>query len=345
MGSDQRFSLRWNNYQSHLVTAFESLLDEKDFVDVTLGVEGRKLPAHKMLLSACSPYFREVLKGNPCQHPIIILRDIKFDDLFSLLQFMYNGEVNVAQDQLNSFLKSAESLKIRGLTDNESENSDRPPVSSQSRERVQENSLQPPPVKKKRPYPESNPTTHNPPSNSLQASAPQKPSHTTPIIPASVPTRPEPVKQEVIELGDEQYENSDQYSQEPSATDATYAQDHTNQSYDDSGAHAMVPAEEGGMEDIQGDSAQGYMFQEPPLDYVCDVCSKTFYHPESFAGHKKFHKGETTCPHCKHPFSTVGTLNRHIRKVHKTEPYSISNEDVLDYSKTQPILYNTLKNT
>jgi hypothetical protein len=64
MGSDQRFSLRWNNYQSHLVTAFESLLDEKDFIDVTLGVEGRKLPAHKMLLSACSPYFRELLKVN-----------------------------------------------------------------------------------------------------------------------------------------------------------------------------------------------------------------------------------------------------------------------------------------
>ena len=62
MGSDQRFSLRWNNYQSHLVTAFESLLDQKDFVDVTLGCEGRKLPAHKMLLSACSPYFRELLK-------------------------------------------------------------------------------------------------------------------------------------------------------------------------------------------------------------------------------------------------------------------------------------------
>merc|ERR1711988_871693 len=73
-----------------------------------------------MLLSACSPYFRDLLKGNPCQHPIIVLRDIKYDDLFSLLQFMYNGEVNVAQDQLNSFLKSAESLKIRGLTDNDS---------------------------------------------------------------------------------------------------------------------------------------------------------------------------------------------------------------------------------
>ena len=62
MVADQRFSLRWNNYQSQMVKAFENLLDESDFVDVTLGVEGKKLSAHKMLLSACSPYFRELLK-------------------------------------------------------------------------------------------------------------------------------------------------------------------------------------------------------------------------------------------------------------------------------------------
>ena len=60
--ADQRFSLRWNNYQTQLVTAFESLLDQQDFVDVTIGVEGKKLSAHKMLLSACSPFFRELLK-------------------------------------------------------------------------------------------------------------------------------------------------------------------------------------------------------------------------------------------------------------------------------------------
>ena len=62
MVSDQKFSLRWNNYQSQLVSAFESLLDQEDFVDVTLGVEGKKLSAHKMLLSACSPFFKELLK-------------------------------------------------------------------------------------------------------------------------------------------------------------------------------------------------------------------------------------------------------------------------------------------
>ena len=149
--ADQRFSLRWNNYQTQLVTAFESLLDQQDFVDVTIGVEGKKLSAHKMLLSACSPFFRELLKvsrytlhensscyqyssniilicvsyflcsqENPCQHPIIVLRDIKYEDVNSLLHFMYNGEVNVAQDSLNSFLKCAESLRVRGLTDEES---------------------------------------------------------------------------------------------------------------------------------------------------------------------------------------------------------------------------------
>jgi len=256
MGSDQRFSLRWNNYQSHLVTAFESLLDEKDFIDVTLGVEGRKLPAHKMLLSACSPYFRELLKGNPCQHPIIILRDIKYDDLFSLLQFMYNGEVNVAQDQLNSFLKSAESLKIRGLTDNENENSDRPAtVVPPPRERLHDNDLQPPPVKRKRPYPESVPMPHSSPGPAISAPPPPKRPQASPI-PAP---RPEPVKQEIIELSDEHYENTEQYAPEPVAPNPAqdYGQDHTNQNYDDGGAHAMVPADEGGMEEMQGDGTQG----------------------------------------------------------------------------------------
>ena len=67
----------------------------------------------------CVSYFL-CLQENPCQHPIIVLRDIKYEDVNSLLHFMYNGEVNVAQDSLNSFLKCAESLRVRGLTDEES---------------------------------------------------------------------------------------------------------------------------------------------------------------------------------------------------------------------------------
>ena len=188
-------------------------------------------------------------QGNPCQHPIIILRDIKYDDLFSLLQFMYNGEVNVAQDQLNSFLKSAESLKIRGLTDSDGsgggEEASRPPPPPAQHSPARD--LYPPPAKRKRPYPET-PSEHSP--------APVQP---PPIVPKRAPVvaqqapppqaRPEPVKQEIIELGDEQYEA------EPGAYTGEEGEGGGG-GYEQEGA--MVPHGEGeeGMEGADG--AQGW---------------------------------------------------------------------------------------
>ncbi|XP_049291965.1 protein abrupt-like isoform X3 [Anopheles funestus] len=114
----QQFSLRWNNYTSYIAGAFDSLRYEEDFVDVTLCCEGRKIRAHKILLSACSPYFKDVFKENPCQHPVIIFKNVRYTDLMSLVEFMYQGEVSVPQEQLPSFLHTAEILAIRGLTDN-----------------------------------------------------------------------------------------------------------------------------------------------------------------------------------------------------------------------------------
>lgn len=62
MADTQHFCLRWNNYQSSITSAFENLRDDEDFVDVTLACDGRSLKAHRVVLSACSPYFRELLK-------------------------------------------------------------------------------------------------------------------------------------------------------------------------------------------------------------------------------------------------------------------------------------------
>ncbi|CAL4099376.1 unnamed protein product [Meganyctiphanes norvegica] len=118
MGSEQHYSLRWNDYTVKIVTAFQSLRDEEDFVDVTVACDGHSYSAHKMVLSACSPYFRVLLRANPCQHPIVILKDVGHTEMERLLEFMYNGEVSIAQDQLAAFLKTAESLKIRGLAGN-----------------------------------------------------------------------------------------------------------------------------------------------------------------------------------------------------------------------------------
>lgn len=115
--STQRFCLRWNNHQSNLLTVFDQLLHDESFVDVTLAVEGQLLRAHKMVLSACSPYFQALFMNHPDKHPIVILKDVPYSDMKSLLDFMYRGEVSVDQDRLTHFLRVAESLRIKGLTE------------------------------------------------------------------------------------------------------------------------------------------------------------------------------------------------------------------------------------
>lgn len=60
--AEQQFCLRWNNFQANIVSSFEALLDREEFVDVTLTAEGKSLKAHRVLLSACSPYFRDLFR-------------------------------------------------------------------------------------------------------------------------------------------------------------------------------------------------------------------------------------------------------------------------------------------
>lgn len=123
MNNAAQFSLRWNNYVTHVTEAFNVLRFENDLVDVTLCCDGGKIKAHKMLLSACSSYFKQIFKENPCQHPVIIFRNFKYDDLNAIINFMYHGEVNIFQEQLESFLITAELLEVKGLTDNAEEES------------------------------------------------------------------------------------------------------------------------------------------------------------------------------------------------------------------------------
>lgn len=125
MSSTQQFSLKWTNYTNHITNAFDSLRSQEYFTDVTLCVEGRKIRAHKVLLSACSTYFKEIFKENPCQHPVIIFKNVKYDDLLSIVVYMYQGEVNIEQDALPTFLHTAEMLSIQGLTEDDSTQSDK----------------------------------------------------------------------------------------------------------------------------------------------------------------------------------------------------------------------------
>merc|ERR1712012_282717 len=120
MGSSDNFCLRWNDFESNISTSFRELREDSEFLDVTLccdnGVD--VVQAHKVILAACSPLFRKILSRQKStgQNPFLYLKGIRLKELRAVLDFIYHGEVNVAQDSLNNFLAVAEELAIKGLT-------------------------------------------------------------------------------------------------------------------------------------------------------------------------------------------------------------------------------------
>jgi len=134
MASSEKFCLKWNDFESNVSFAFRELRDDRDFFDVTLACEEEQISAHKVILSACSPFFKNLLRKNPHQHPLLYLKGISFKEIQSVLNFMYHGEANIAQDDLNNFLAVAEDLKVKGLTQG---NSDSSANNSSSRSKVE----------------------------------------------------------------------------------------------------------------------------------------------------------------------------------------------------------------
>jgi len=123
-GDQEEFCLRWNDFEENISSAFRHLRNDPDFCDVRLAVKDRARPlrAHKVILASCSPYFNNLLKdmnsesGNPNAPFYVMMRGVTSTQLSLILDFMYYGEANVAQEDLDPFLALAEELQVRGLT-------------------------------------------------------------------------------------------------------------------------------------------------------------------------------------------------------------------------------------
>ena len=87
----EKFCLRWNEFEKNISTSFRALREDKDFFDVTIAFGNQQIQAHKVILSACSPFFKAVLKQNPHQHPLLYLKGVQYQDIISVLNFMYHG--------------------------------------------------------------------------------------------------------------------------------------------------------------------------------------------------------------------------------------------------------------
>ena len=115
---DEKFSLKWNDFHSNVSKSFGLFRNEDYLHDVTLvSDDHQQFSAHKLVLSACSEYFKKIFQHNskPNAHPLLCLDGISSGDLNNIMDYIYSGEVQILQDNLDRFLSLAQRLKLEGL--------------------------------------------------------------------------------------------------------------------------------------------------------------------------------------------------------------------------------------
>eukprot|EP00092_Neocalanus_flemingeri_P018459 GFUD01019978.1.p1 GENE.GFUD01019978.1~~GFUD01019978.1.p1 ORF type:complete len:438 (+),score=130.16 GFUD01019978.1:57-1370(+) len=121
MGSDssgtELLQLQWNSYSSSWHAALSTLRTTGQFCDLTLVVDDGHLPAHRVVVSSCSPLLSRALAVCHHPHPAVVLRGVNMVQMKGILDFMYMGEARVDQPALESFLKAAEELSVMGLSE------------------------------------------------------------------------------------------------------------------------------------------------------------------------------------------------------------------------------------
>jgi len=351
MGSAEKFCLRWNDFESNISVAFRELREDKDFFDVTLACDDDQIQAHKVILSACSPFFRSVLRKNPHQHPLLYLKGVKYADLLAVLNFMYHGEVNVAQEELNSFLAVAEDLRVKGLTQNNSSSSETktssnpPPPKPRPREPPERIDAGPPP---KRPRPPPPPTHHAPSSSQdnnrqsfhanndddddIQEVVPVKSepvshtetNNTVAMAPPEEPYDGGPGHGAVVDpgadnssmYGGDDYGDYGQYGSEADGSfDGTMMDASMAGSASADGNKDLDEMVEGMMLKIYGEGTLG------GFEYKCTICNKIQKKKQHMIAHVETHISGFShpCLICGKPFKTRGSRDKHRYVYHKND--------------------------
>jgi len=313
--ASEKFCLRWNDFESNISTAFRELRDDKDFFDVTLSCDDEQIQAHKVILSACSPFFRGVLRRNPHAHPLLYLKGVKFSDLTAVLNFMYHGEVNVAQEELNSFLAVAEELRVKGLTqnnqsgNNSSSSSKKEPFSAAPRPQAAAPRLPDPVPPPKKPRP---------------AAAPTYATHDDDDIQEVMPTvKTEPLQ--AAAAAPEPYQQQEQGGQLQQVDDGM---GYDEEGYEDYGQYGAEGGYEGTLVDADGNKGglsveqEEYLQALPDNTFLCLFCQKQIPRKDNARRHVKLkhldlEKGQSTvCEICYKPFKNNLNLDDHKRRFH-----------------------------
>jgi len=322
--ANEKFCLRWNDFESNISVAFRELRDDKDFFDVTLACDEDQIQAHKVILSACSPFFRSVLRKNPHAHPLLYLKGVKFGDLQSVLNFMYHGEVNVAQEELNSFLAVAEELRVKGLTQNQSS-------------KKTESSYIPPPPKPAAPrLPDREPAP--PPKRSRPAPIIQSSQHSLPLpedddIQEVVPVKSEPREAPLVQQHQAQPAGQEMYSHALQAAEGDYGAEEQYEDYgqyegegydaQEAGDGNKVFVEQGGVAEFLEQKSICEEFNGVKY-WKCSLCHMNHNRKQDLLRHIESLHIQTDpyyCLYCQNSvqFKTKRSLQRHLSSSHKSQ--------------------------
>lgn len=298
MSKPDNFCLKWNDFPEHLHSTFTGLVSSTPlFSDVTLACDdGKQLSAHRLVLAGSSSVLKIILTNMTASqlHPHLYLRGVSKVDLSALLTFMYQGEVSLPQDQLNSFLAVAEDLQVKGLVD--------ATKSYQSKSRLE--SKLPSKVIRAESEPIGEKFRSNNDRNSAgvieEISVKSERPYVTNRVVAIATTQelePDPYNKYIIskEAVEEEYDNLDNYG------DGDLIQDHLS---------ASTP------------SFSEQTWPNGRTEWTCSLCGKVFHHPGSTSQHIAVHHGRTTCNECGKVFNRVSDMRTHCRNVHQIYDHS-----------------------
>merc|ERR1719347_556440 len=114
----EKYTLNWHTFSNHLKLMSKDLFQDGRYTDVTLVSDDQtQFKAHKIVLSACSPVFKKIIDSNPSHHPLIYLRGIQSYEMESILQFMYLGEGKFYHERMSEFIKVAQDLEVKEISD------------------------------------------------------------------------------------------------------------------------------------------------------------------------------------------------------------------------------------
>ena len=122
--TDSDYTLNLYSYPNHVKELLKEVITDPVFSDVTLVFDDLQImKANRNILSACSPVLKTILEIDPSKTSLLYLKGLKIAEIEAMIDFVLFGEAKVPHDQMNSFLKSAESLEIKELCKKEADKS------------------------------------------------------------------------------------------------------------------------------------------------------------------------------------------------------------------------------